>query len=289
MGMQIRSRGKRCRDIRFREPEGKSWYRFLIGTSLVALLPLGAAAQRTGPVYHPLQLDCATYRQEVRTGIRLEGGRQRSQETTGRAGTLSVRANSRDTLLVLEAWFDSLTVWREGGGERLEPETDGMIGGRFRGSLTPHGAFIETDRPFVPDDIAQVADVGDALTELFPPLAPIALAPGAAWKDDSGTVISRSPDGRNEGRRVERYRLIRRSSRVESRLLPDSTEVRANRRESEAGTYEWSEELGLVRWEREITVDMDVPAGGLVKQAFRTRIEQLVTIQRLERSCEQPH
>ena len=287
--MQIWSRGTSPRDIRVLNPEGKSRYRFLFGVVVTAFQPNSVAAQEAGPAYHPLQLDCATYRQEVRTGIRLEGGRQRSREATGRAGTLIVRANARDTLLVLEAWFDSLAVWREGGGERLEPETDGVIGGRFRGTLTPHGEFVETDRPYVPDDIAQVADVGDALSELFPPLSPISLAPGAAWRDDSGAVISRSPDGRNEGRPVERYRLIRRTSRVESRLLPDSTEVRASRRESEAGIYEWSEELGLVRWEREITVEVDVPAGGLVKQAFRTRIEQLVTIQRRDRSCEKQH
>jgi hypothetical protein len=149
--------------------------------------------------------------------------------------------------------------------------------------------FVETDRPFVPDDIAQVADVGDALAELFPALSPISLAPGAAWKNDSGMVISRSPDGRSAGGQVERYRLIRRASQVESRLLSDSTEVSATRRESETGVYEWSVELGPVRWEREITVDVEVPAGGPVRQPFRTRIVQQVTIQRLDRSCENPH
>ena len=125
MGMKIWSRGKSSTDIRFLVLEGKSRCRLLLGTVLAALQPIGAAAQQSGPAYHPLQLDCATYRQEVRTAIRLEGGRQRSQETTGRAGTLILRANARDTLVVLEAWFDSLAVWREGGGERLEPETDG--------------------------------------------------------------------------------------------------------------------------------------------------------------------
>jgi hypothetical protein len=255
--------------------------------ALSLLFPFPGLAQAPEPSYHALQLDCARYRQEVRSTIRLEGGRQRSRETTGRDGTLTLRATARDTLIALVAWFDTLSVWREGEGERIEPETDGVIGGRFRGTLTRLGGVTVEERPFVPDDIAQVADVGDALEELLPPLPPAPLAPGAAWRDDSGTVLSRIPDGISGGRPVQRYRLIRRSSRMESRLLPDSTEVRASRKESESGVYEWSEELGPVRWEREITVDVEVPSGGPVRQPFRSRIEQQVTIQRVSGGCGQ--
>ncbi len=244
-----------------------------------------AAAQGSQPAYHPLQLDCARYHQVFSSTIDMEGSRLRSRETTRRDGTLGVRAAWRDSLLGLEAWFDSLSLWREGSGERLEPETDGVIGGRFLGTLTRAGVFTETDRPFVPDDIAQVADVGDALGELFPVLPRRALAPGAAWEDGFGTVITRLPDGMRDARAVERYRLERRAVREESRLLPDSSEVRATRKERETGVFEWSKELGPVRWEREITVDVDVPAGGVVRQPFRTRIEQKATIERAEGVC----
>jgi hypothetical protein len=261
-------------------PQGRGW------ASLV--LPVTLLAQFGGPSYHPLQLDCARYRQQVRTEIQLESTRQRSRETTGRDGVLTVRAAARDSALVLEAWFDTLAVWREGSGERLEPETDGVIGGRFKGVLTRLGGFTSLDRPFVPDDVAQVADVGDALEELLPPLPAVALLPGAAWKDESGGVFSRIPDGSNQGRRVERYRLIRRSEREESRWLPDSTEVRATRRQSEAGVFEWSGELGPLRWEREITVEVSVPAGGAVKQAFRSRILQQVVVERVGGGCSAP-
>lgn len=258
----------------------------LFCTAGVALLPCAAWAQDSPPAYHYLQLDCAVYRQQVHSVIQLESGRERSRETSARDGTLVVRAAAQDSLIALEAWFDTLTVWREGSGERIAPETDGVIGGRFRGLLTRFGGFTSVDRPFVPDDIAQVADVSDALTELFPPLAPVALAPGAGWKDDFGTVITRLPDGTNGGRPVERFRLIRRDDRMESRFLPDSTEVRAKRQELEDGVYEWSKELGPVRWERAITVNVMVPAAGPVKQPFRTEIAQQASVERLPTDCE---
>jgi hypothetical protein len=267
-------------DIRLPRPEGKA------GAALgLLVLAATAAAQVPEASYHSLQLDCANYRQQVRSVIELEGSRQRSRETTGRDGILLVRASSQDSLVRLEAWFDTLTVWREGSGERLEPETDGVVGGRFKGTLSRFGMFTSIDRPFIPDEVAQVADVGDALAELLPPLPPVPLAPGRAWKDDFGTVISRLPDGASGGQPVQRYRLIRRLSREESRLLPDSTAVRAIRQESEAGVYEWSGELGPVRWEREITVNVDVPAGGAVRQAFRTRIVQQVIVERIGGGC----
>ena len=253
---------------------------------LFLLLVTSSAAQAPPrPAYHPAQLDCARFRQQVQSVILLEGGRERSRETTGRDGTLTVRASAADTLLRLEAWFDTLAVWREGSGERLEPGTDGVIGGRFRGTLTRSGGFTESDRPFVPDEIAEVAEVGDALRELFPPLAPVGLVPGGAWKDPFGTVIMRIPDASRDGRRVERYRISRRLEREESRLLPDSTEVRAQRSETESSVVEWSGELGPLRWDREINVVVTVPMGGPVKQPFRTRIEQKVTVERVPGSC----
>jgi hypothetical protein len=84
---------------------------------------------------------------------------------------------------------------------------------------------------------------------------------------------------------VERYRLEQRSVKEESRLLPDSSEVRATRRERETGVIEWSRELGPLRWERDITVEVDVPAGGPVRVPFRTRIEQQATMERVGGGC----
>jgi hypothetical protein len=254
---------------------------------LLALLVSAAVSAQTPtrPVYHPAQLDCSRFRQQVQSVILLDGGGQHSRETTGRDGTLTVHATAADSLLRLVAWFDTLSVWREGSGERLEPETDGVVGGRFRGLLTRSGEFTETDRPFIPDDIAEVAEVGDALVELFPPLPQIPLAPGAAWKDPFGLVILRIPDGSREGRRVERYRINRKLEREETRLLPDSSEIHAHRSETESSVVEWSGELGPMRWDREISVLVTVPVGGPVRQPFHTRIDQKVMVEREADGC----
>ncbi len=252
-----------------------------IAPALACVLTAGTLEAQSVPQYHRLQLDCSTYRQSVLSTIELESRGQRSRETSDRDGRLRLRAEARDTLIQLEAWFDSLVVAREGAGERLVPETDGLIGGRYAGLLTRSGGFTSTETPFIPDDVAQVADVSDALVELLPPLPPVPLQPGAGWRDGFGTVIQRMPDGTRDGRRVERYRLTRRLEREERRLLPDSSEVVAQRRESERGSYEWAPDVGLVRWERTITVDVEVPAGEVVKQPFRTRIQQQVTVARV--------
>lgn len=249
-----------------------------VALALASGAPLAAQAP---PRYHPLQLECARYRQEVRSVIELESRGVRSREETLRDGILVLRATPRDSAIALEAWFDSLTAWREGAGERLVPETDGLLGGRYHGLLATTGAFTALDRPFIPDDLAQVADLGDALAELLPELPATALAPGAGGRDPFGTVVLRLPDGTRDARRVQRYRLTRALARDEQHPLPDSTSVLARREEHETGVFEWSPEVGLVRWERTIQVVVEVPAGGPVRQPFRTRIQQQVTVERL--------
>ena len=257
---------------------------------VVASAPPGiAGAQASGaPGYHAQQLDCGRFRQEIRSTITLEGGGARTRETTGRDGILTLRAAPSDSGLALVAWFDTLAVWRAGGGERMEPSADGVIGGRFRGLLTPAGSFTSTDRPFVPDEVAQVSDVGDALERLLPRLPPVPLKAGESAKDDEGLVITRLSDGAASGRVAERYRLTTRFEGDDLRLLPDSTQVTAHRRETETGVFDWVPELGVVRWERQVTIDVTVAAGGVVKRAFRTRIEQQAVTARLEGSCPAP-
>jgi hypothetical protein len=222
----------------------------------------------------------------VRSDIYLQGGNRRSRESAGRDGVIRLRAGAADSLLRVEGWFDTLLVWREGSGERLEPDTDGLVGGRYRGLLTRLGGFRSIDTPFLPDEVAEVADLSGALGDLLPPLPPVPLLPGASWRDDLGMVITRLPDETLAGRRLARYRLIRRSTHPESRFLSDSTEVRAVRTETESGVFAWSTELGVVRWERDLSDEVTVPTGGLVKQAFRTKIEQKVMVERVGRAGE---
>lgn len=255
---------------------------------LCASLLVGASrAESQAPRYLPLQLDCARYSIDARATILTVAGRERNRETTGKTGIMVVCGSTAagDSLLHLEGWFDSLALYREGNGERLEPETDGLIGGRFRARLTPSGVASSTDLPFFPEDIAQVGDLSTSLTALLPQLPQKSLTNGMGWRDDFGTVITRLGDVTLSGRRVARYQLSRKSSRPVEQLLPDSSTVVANRTESEDGTFYWSSELGVVRWERNLTDELVVEQGGVVKQPFRTTVEQRVTVERIAGSC----
>lgn len=255
----------------------------LAAAALAALLAAVPVAAQSPPRYHPAQLDCASYHESRSATVRLTAGNELTRETSGRDGLLRLRASaaSGDSMITLEAWFDTLSVWREGAGLRIAPETDGLIGGRYRGRLGRTGGFAATELPFVPDEVAQVAGLRGALDDLLPTLPPVPLAPGAGWRDDLGTVIQRMPDVTLAGRRSERYRLVRTGTRQRTELLPDSTAIEAREESSEIGTWTWDPGLGVVRWERDVQVELAVPPGGAVPRGFRTRIEQRVVLERV--------
>lgn len=246
----------------------------------LGLVTAGLAGQHP-PTYQPRQLDCGVYRQELRATVLLESGRQRTEEHTGRHSRLMVTARAGDSSITIEARIDSLLVWREGSGERLSPETDGVIGARYLGRLSPRGSFTVLDTPFVPDEVQDIMDLRDLAAELFPALPAEPLGPGGSWSDGLGMVLTRDADRVWNGQRVSRYRLTRRFVRTERTVLPDSSQVTAERNETEQGTFDWSEELGPVRWVRSVHVEVGIPAGGPVRQSFRTSIEQVIRTERV--------
>jgi hypothetical protein len=197
------------------------------------------------------------------------------------------RARQSDSLVELEAWFDSLSVWRLGNGIRTAPETDGVIGGRFRGTLTPTGLYRSGETPFVPDDLAAVSNVAGALDDLLPPLPDSTLGVGDHWGDDSRR-ITRLRDGEAGGRRVLRFHIEGTREISDTKMLPDSTSVEARGTEAEDGTMLWDPDRGPVRWERAIRAAMSIPAGGGIPRGFRTTISQQVELERLKGGCEEP-
>ncbi len=254
----------------------------LAAAGLVGARPAVAQAPLSLPVprYHPLLLDCAVYRQQVESEIELASGPHRSRERAGRDGLLLFRATRADSAIRLEAWFDSLAVWREGQGGRVAPETDGVIGGRFRGTLTPLGAYREEEAPFVPDEVSAVSDVASALAEFFPPLAAGGLGVGETAAAGADWRITRLQDGVYGGRRTWRYRLTRTVEGGAAALLPDSAPVAARRTEEEEGVFQWDPERGPVRWERDIRAAVELPAGGGVPRSVRAAVRQRVVVVR---------
>lgn len=251
----------------------------------VAALPGPPGTQSAHPPvefrYTGAQLQCSRFEEISHGRLVVESAGRRRQETVGRVGRWSLRARDTTAGIALEAWYDSLSVWREGPSGKRVPDTDGLLGGRYRGVLSPAGRYSTVARPFIPDEVAEVAELGGALEDLLPPLPTAPLEVGQRWTDSTGLELRRLPDSGAAGRLVHRLRL---RSRTEAQVAPirgDTLSVPAQQVTLEGGQLDWSPRVGLVRWVRHIVVESSIPAGGPIPQAVRSSLEQDVTLSRL--------
>jgi hypothetical protein len=255
----------------------------MLGMTLL-LGPTGLSGQT--PHYSAPQLHCARFLESARSEVRTEMARGGVDATLERDGIWSFRARDTAGGVALEAWYDSLALRRRSGDEEVTADTDGLIGGRYRGLLAPEGEYTEHVRPFVPDEVAELADLSTAARDLLPPLPPRALAPGQSWTD-SRLTITRLPDTAVAGRPLAHFRLRSRAESRETVPRGDTVPIPLRQTVEEEGHVYWSSASGVVRRLREITIEATVPSGGRVRQPVRSRVEQDVELTRLpaQRSC----
>jgi hypothetical protein len=177
-------------------------------------------------------------------------------------------------------WLDSLSLWRRLAETTIRPDTDGLIGGRYRGTLSAKGAYASRARPFIPDEVAEVAGMGSALDDFFPPLPQGTLRPGQSWSDSLGVTIRRLPDSALSGVPLYRFALETRQRASSAEPQGDTLPLRLRQTSQERGTYVWHPLLGLLRRDRLIVVETIVPPSRSVRQAVRSRIEQRITVKR---------
>jgi hypothetical protein len=240
---------------------------------------LSAQAPPTAPRYSAHQLECARFLESSRSDIETETARGAVKATLERDGVWSFRARDTARGVALEAWYDSLVLRRRADGHEIVADTDGLIGGRYRGVLSPTGRYTEQAGPFVPDEVAELADLSSAARDLLPPLPPSALRPGEAWSD---TVLSltRMPDTAVAGQSLIHFRLQSRSEAKDAVPRGDTVPIALRQTVEEEGHIYWSPGTGLVRRLRTITIDATVPTGGRVRQPVRSRIRQRVELTR---------
>jgi hypothetical protein len=248
--------------------------RLLLAT-LLSVLPTTAETQV--PAYDAATLGCARFGESVRSDVRTVMGTVRRSETVGRSGVLSVRGVPDSSGLRIEAWYDSLTVFRQGPEGRIEPEAEGILGGRYRGELGPQGDYLGTASPFVPAALRDVFDFGRVLLHFFPPLPPRALRPGAEWKADPDLTVWRLADSATALGAVARYGWTRRSAWEEGVVAGDST-VLLHRSESESGDLRWRE--GPLGWNSTVRASVEFPGAG-----GRTDVVQAVRVVRRPGAC----
>jgi hypothetical protein len=241
---------------------------------------LGAQSPGATPAYSAVQLQCARFAETSRSHIETETGRGSTTATAERDGVWSFRARDSSGGVVVEGWYDSLSLRRRTGEQEVAADTDGLIGGRYRGLLRPAGAYVELARPFVPDEVAELADLSGVARDLLPPLPPRSLRRGESWKG-TGLELSRLPDTVVAGRTLLHFRLAGRNESAEAIPRGDTVPIPVRQTTVEQGDVYWSATSGLVRRTRDIVVEATVPAGGRVRQAVRSRVVQRVELTRL--------
>jgi hypothetical protein len=231
--------------------------------------------------YTATQLQCARFEETSRGRVLVESAGRRQQETVGRVGRWSLRASDSAAAMMLEGWYDSLSVWREGAAGKSIPDTDGLLGGRYRGVLTRTGGYSALASPFVPDEVAEVVELSGALQDLLPPLPTAPLEVGQRWSGTGGVELRRLPDSVAAGRVVQRLHVRARAESQLAAIRGDTFSIPAHQVTVEVGQLDWVPLVGLVRRVRHIVVESTIPAGGPVPQPIRSRVEQDVTLSRL--------
>ncbi|HEU4682765.1 MAG TPA: hypothetical protein VFS51_13585 [Gemmatimonadales bacterium] len=230
--------------------------------------------------YTAKQLHCAQFLETGHSTIQTETARRVRRQTSERRGVWQFRALPAADAIALEGWLDSLTLSRQSAETTIRPDTDGLVGGRYRGTLSATGAYAGRVRPFIPDEVAEVAGMASALDDFFPPLPGIKLEIGKAWSDSRGLTIRRLPDSSLSGLPLFRFQLQRRD---ETRARPkrgDTLAVPLRQVSEEHGVFVWHPLLGLVRRERNIVVETAVPASRAVRQPVRSKVEQRIIVAR---------
>ncbi len=254
---------------------------FLLSVALAAAAVSALSAQERGAArYLAEHLGCAAFKESVRTVLRGESGTAAVRNGAGREGVLLVTVRDSVGTLVLDAWYDSLEVWRDTDAGREVPDLDGFLGGRYRGLLTPEGSYQPTRFPFVPGEVAEIADLAPVLEDFLPRLPGKELAVGAAWSD-SGFTIRRDRDHRAGGDTRHRYAWTATSRHGDRYPAADSLEVTIDQLVREEGHLLWSPRFGPLTWSRTIFITARIPATGGVKRSLRSTIEQRIDVVRL--------
>lgn len=246
-------------------------------TTLALAVPARASAQAgpPPPSYTAALPGCAAFLERVRTEVRAQQGGAPYEERGERTGVFVIRFGAGAGGRPFEAWYDSLAVWYDARAGRLVPDTDGLVGGRWHGTVGPTGGVILTVRPFQPPELRAVTDLSDAPLDFLPPLPTVALAPGGSWSDSLGLTIERLSD--SAAGVVERYRW-QITSRTEPPMEQDST-LRLRQEADDKGQFSWSRRDGPRGWSRTVVITTDV--GGRTAGAYRGRVEQRIDVRRV--------
>jgi hypothetical protein len=252
--------------------------------ALLLVAARGRAAQAQGDAievrYNAAQLNCAQFLENADSDIQTQSGGRVQKQTAGRSGVWQFRATPAEGGLSLEGWLDTLSVWRQSRDVTLRPDTDGLLGGRYRSLLSWSGRYTSQARPFVPDEVAEVAGMGTVLDDFFPPLPTRPIRPGQSWTDSAGVTVRRMADSGTSGVALYRFELAIQRESTSTPIPKDTLALRLRQVSREHGSFVWHPSVGLIRRDRRIVVETSVQAGGTIRQPVRSRIDQRIMVER---------
>lgn len=233
--------------------------------------------------YRVEAMACVALRQSVLSDLETVHGDDRRTETVGWEGDVVLRAEvDTGTGILVTAWFERLRVWRDIPEGRLEPATDGMLGGRYLGTLNPDGDYHALAAPFVPDAVSAIAAMDKALEEMFPPLPTSPLAEGGTTTDERGWSFDRLRDTLMAVGRVWRMRLVRTDTTSVSVDWGGGQASEGESVEVERGRMLWQPGVGPVSWNRRITTVVTFPATAVSARSVRTEVRQERRLERID-------
>lgn len=251
---------------------------------LVAAFVAGIAREAGAQQYTAAQLECARFHETARSEIETESVGRERRAVAERDGRWTFRARDSAGAIALEGWYDTLAL-RHGSADGLTaPDTDGIIGGRYRGMLAPTGRYRRIATPFVPDEVADAMDAGAALDDLFPRLPAAALEAGSRWTDGAGLTVARLPDSTAGRATLRRYTIHRRTLATEAVPRGDTVPVPLRQTTTDDARVIWHASSGLVKVDRETVIEASIPTGGRIRAPVRSRVVQRARLVLLPRA-----
>lgn len=252
--------------------------RACVSALVLLIAPWALHAQGApAPAYRAADFACARFSERAMSDIEIVSGRTDARGTAGREGTWVFCGRDTVTGVAFDAWYDDLRVWREVGKHRTEPDTDGILGGRFVGLLGATGGVTLERRPWVPEEVGETSDVAAALDDLLPPLPPYLLQVGEHWRSADTIEVRRLADSAG----LQRYREQSAKRTALPAALADSLRPDLKQVVSIRGQYVWHPTKGLLRAERTIETRLDLPRTAARPLALRTRVVQRIELSRL--------
>lgn len=211
--------------------------------------------------------DTSRYTESVRTAVISHSGSTTRERRIVRDARYTVIDSSG--MMVVRA--DTIALTEVAAGVARQIDVDAVIGGRWV-MQEKGGAWRSIDRPFVPEEVADVSDVGRAFDDFWPGTPP-PLRVGAQqhvgaieWERlaDSGGSM--------------RYTWITRQVVDTVRLVADSVPLSINEVRRESGSGAWRP--GASRpfaWRRDVrtTVESEVR-----RRVVRSEVEQTIVVRR---------